>query len=182
MIDKLKRNLSPQLYYHGAHHTQDVLNAVKLIAAAENTKEEDLFLLKVAALYHDSGFLSAYKNHEDISCQIAREDLPEFGLSEQEIDIICGMIQATRIPQQPKTPLENIISDADMEYLGTDEFDRISNNLFKEVKIYLNIPNQHEWDKIQVSFLSQHHYYTDFCRKNREPEKQKHLNEVKARL
>ena len=49
---------------------------------------------------------------------MAKEELPKFGLSEKDIELICGMIMATKIPQNPKTKLEKIIADADLEYLG----------------------------------------------------------------
>jgi len=182
IIGKLERELPLDLFYHRAHHTKDVLRAVELIAADEKISDDDLFLLKVAALYHDSGFLKTYKMHEEASCDLAKTSLPDFGLSDKEIEIICGMIMATKIPPHPKTQLERIISDADLEYLGTDEYERISDSLFEEVKIHLNVGSRREWDEIQLNFLSHHHYFTNFCRKNREPEKQKYLNEIKARL
>ena len=182
MLGKLKRNLAPDLYYHGVHHIHHVLLAADLIAAHEKLNSHDLFLLKVAVLYHDSGFMKSYSDHENVSCDIARADLPGFGLNTEEIEIICEMIRATEIPPQPKTQLEKIIVDADLEYLGTDSFNEISNTLFEEAKIYRNVVSKSDWDKIQVQFLTQHRYYTKFCRQNREPEKRKHLDEVKARL
>ena len=92
------------------------------------------------------------------------------------------MIVATRIPQSPKTHLEKIICDADLEYLGTDSFDSISNSLFEEVKVYGNVKSLRQWNEIQVKFIGAHHYYTPFSIKNREAEKQRHLAEVRAQL
>lgn len=129
-----------------------------------------------------TGFIKTYSQHEEASCDIAKADLPGFGLTEDEIEIICGMIRATKIPQLPNNQLERIIADADLAYLGTGDFDRISNDLFREAQIYLDVKSQHQWDEIQVKFLEKHHYFTPFCRQNREPEKQKHLMEVKGRL
>jgi len=182
VLDKLKKNLAPDLFYHGVHHTQDVLKAIELIAPGENISDNDLFLLKIAALYHDAGFILTYHEHERASCRLAQIDLPPFGLTDYEIAIICGMIIATKIPQAPVTQLEKIIADADLEYLGTKRFDKISNSLFKEAKVYLGVKTQQEWDKIQVKFMSQHHYFTQYCIKNREAQKEKNLQEVKARL
>ena len=182
ITNKLKRDLSPKLYYHGVHHTFDVLRAAELIAADEKISNNELFLLKIAVLYHDTGYMVTYKEHEEESCNLARTDLPGFGLNQEEIEIICGMIMATKIPSNPQTRLERIIADADLEYLGTDNFERISNSLFEEAKIYRNVRSQHEWNEIQIGFLSQHNYYTNFCRKNREQEKEKHLNEIKIRI
>ena len=182
ITDKLKRDLSPGLYFHGVQHTDDVLEAAELIAADEKISAEDLFLLKVAVLYHDAGFIKLYTGHEEVSCQLARVELPGFGLSKEEIEIICGIIMATKIPQQPNTQLERIIADADLAYLGTDDYERISNNLFEELKSYFHIKGRQEWDEMQVSFFNQHHYFTNFGIKHRAPQKQQHLAEIKARL
>ncbi len=178
IIGKLKKELPRDLYYHGVHHTLDVLHSAEMIGQAEKISDEEMFLLKVAVLYHDCGFLKVYKNHEEVGCEMARADLPGFGLSKNEIEIICGMIMATKIPQEPKTHLEQIIADADLEYLGTDQFERIGRTLFEEVKIYLGVEGERQWNIIQMNFLKRHHYFTDFCKKHREEAKQKHLGVI----
>lgn len=182
VVSRLERNLPKDLYYHGLHHTFNVLRSAEFIAKEEKISDEELHLLRVAVLYHDAGFLKTYKNHEEAGCEMARQDLPQYGVSHQDIQTICGMIMATKIPQNPRTQLEKIIADADLEYLGTDDFDKIGDTLFEEVKIYLKVESRRQWDVIQVNFLKNHHYYTQFCRLNREPEKQKHLKEVEQRL
>ena len=86
---------------------------------------------------------------------------------------------ATRIPQTPKTKLEEIIADADLEYLGTDDFERIGNTLFEEIKIYLNIESEQQWNTIQLSFLQTHRYFTNFCIKNRVAKKKQNMEAVR---
>ena len=137
-----------------------------------------MLLLKVAVLYHDSGFTKTYRNHEEVGCDMAKADLPSFGFTPAEIEIICGMIWATKIPQNPKNKLEYIIADADLEYLGTDDFERIGRTLFEEIKIYLGVESERQWNIIQVGFLKGHSYHTNFCKKHREAEKQKNLKEI----
>lgn len=178
IIGKLKKELPKDLYYHGIHHTLDVLKSAQVIGKDEKISEEEMNLLKVAVLYHDSGFTKVYRNHEAVACDMAREDLPKFGFSEKDIDIICGMIMATKIPQLPNTQLEKIIADADLEYLGTDDFDKIGRTLYEEIKIYLDVESERQWNIIQMNFLKSHTYFTVFCKKNREVQKQKHLREI----
>jgi uncharacterized protein len=178
MIGKLKKELPKDLYYHGVHHTYDVLKSVQTIAEAEKVNGNDLLLLKVAVLYHDAGFTRVYRDHETAGCELAREELPGYGFSQKDIDIICGMIMATKIPQSPANKLEEIIADADLEYLGTDKFEKIGHTLFEEIKIYFDVESERQWNIIQMNFLKSHHYFTNYCKKNREPEKQKHLQEI----
>jgi len=179
---KLKRNLPPQLTYHGFHHTEDVLNAVLQIATAENIAAEDIQLLRIAALFHDSGFTELYKHHEEKGCEIARENLPLFGFTEKDIDRICGMIMATKIPQRPLNKMEEILCDADLDYLGRDDFYTISRTLMEELIIYDVLKNEQRWDEMQVKFLGAHHYFTDYSKRERAPQKQQYLEALKKKL
>jgi HD superfamily phosphodiesterase len=174
----LKSGLNSKLHYHGFHHVIDVLNAALLIAKKSNLTERELLLLKTAVLLHDSGFLHTYHEHEVVGTEIAGEMLPEYGYSSEDIQLINGMIMATRIPQSATNHLEEIIADADLEYLGTDHFDRISEYLYEELMEYNFIKNRDEWNKIQVRFIKAHSYFTDFCKKNREEKKQENLDKI----
>ena len=178
IVGILKRDLPNNLYYHGLHHTMDVLRSAELIGKQEKLSEEEMLLLKIAVLYHDAGFTKVYRNHEEVGCDMAKADLPGFGFTESEIETICGMIKATKIPQNPQNKLEYIIADADLEYLGTDDFERIGRTLFEEIKIYLGVEGERQWNIIQMNFLRGHRYHTNFCKKHRESEKQKHLKAI----
>ena len=63
------------------------------------------------------------------------------------------MIMATKIPQSPRNGLEEIICDADLDYLGRDDFYEIGATLFEELKAYNVLQNEREWNRIQVKFL-----------------------------
>jgi uncharacterized protein len=178
IVGILKRDLPNNLYYHGLHHTMDVLRSAEQIGKHEKLTEDEMLLLKVAVLYHDAGFTKVYRNHEEIGCDMAKADLPGFGFTAAEIEVICGMIRATKIPQNPQNKMEYIIADADLEYLGTDDFERIGRTLFEEIKIYLGVESERQWNIIQVGFLKGHSYHTNFCKKHREAEKQKNLKAV----
>ena len=180
ILDKLENDLNRHLYYHGLHHTKDVLTSVEEIAISEGVLDDELMLLKVAAAYHDSGFLVLYKNHEEAGCGIAYEALPKFGFTPKQIDIVFGMIKATKVPQSPKTKLEKIICDADLDYLGRNDFNKISGSLYEEFK-YWNIVTDHKtWMQIQINFLENHVYWTDFSKKYRTEQKLKRLEELKS--
>ena len=176
IINLLKENLAPFLTYHDWKHTEHVIKMAEYIGHKENLSEEDILLIKTASLFHDAGFINATSDgHEETSILLAEEKLPQFGYTKNEIEIIAGMIQATAIPQVPKTKLECVIADADLEYLGTDSFERIGTNLYLEMK-HTN-PNLTiiEWNEIQIKFLQNHHYHTSYCIKYREPIKKRNL-------
>lgn len=183
VIDKLEKGLSPDLTYHNVAHTVDVLKQSILIANAEGVdKEEDLYLLKIASLYHDVGFLDRYTGHEERSCEIAEKELPAFGLNKSQIDKICGMIRATKVPQNPNTLLEEIICDSDLDYLGRSDFFTIGEGLFNEFKIQKFVSNDRDWNLLQIRFLEQHHYFTNTSKKRRQRQKQIHLEAVREKV
>lgn len=179
ILDKLERELSHQLYYHGVHHTLDVLYTIEELCYLEKVSPYEELLLKTAALFHDSGFIVSNKEHERLSCQIARENLPGYGYTAVEIERICGMIMATRIPQSPKDYLETIICDADLDYLGRDDFYDIGSTLFEELKAYDILHSEEAWNRVQVSFLEKHAFFTQTNRKRRAPKKQRYLEELR---
>jgi hypothetical protein len=175
--------LPANLYYHDIEHTMDVYSSALRIAESENIHQPgDLLLLKTAALYHDSGFTRTYRGHEDEGCRIAQESLPAFNYSNQEIEKICSMILATRIPQQPVNILEKILCDADLDYLGRDDFKKTGNKLYREWMERGMIRNEQEWNEIQAGFLSSHHYWTETSIHLRSRKKEKHLLKIKKLL
>jgi uncharacterized protein len=182
ILAALKDGLSPLLSYHNMHHTFDVLEAAMKIAAAEKIPSEDMQLLRVAVLFHDAGFIHTYRDHENKGCEMAKEYLPSFQFSDQQIDMICGMIQATKIPQDPLTKLEEVIADADLDYLGRDDVFSIAQTLFDEFKIHGLVNSPEEWDPFQLNFLKQHRYHTAYSIKLREPAKQLYMQALMKKI
>jgi class 3 adenylate cyclase len=178
ILNRLKNELPVTLSYHGYHHTLDVMNAAMQLADAENLPEEDRKLLRIAVAFHDAGFIYLYKDHEEKGCEMATEILPSYGFSEEQIGIICDMIMATKIPQQPKTLAEKIIADADLDYLGREDVFPIAQTLFDELKIHADISEESRWNQIQITFLKDHHYHTQFAIKQRAPNKQQYLEKL----
>jgi uncharacterized protein len=180
IINWLNSDLSPMLSYHGLHHTLDVLEVTDELCEMEGIDEENATLLRTAALFHDSGFLINNKEHELLGCQIVREKLPDFGYNHEQIEKICAMIMATKIPQSPQNHLEQILCDADLDYLGRDDFYRIGETLFHELKSYHVLQDEKVWNRIQVGFLENHRFFTKTNVARRNPKKGQHLSQLKA--
>lgn len=174
-IELLNSKLSHLLFYHGAHHTYDVLRVINQYIKRENINQNDAKLLRIGTLYHDIGFTISNIDHEERGVEIAKKYMTEYGFTRENIEIVKGLIMATRIPQTPKNYLEKIICDADLDYLGRNDFYPISNQLFKELKSFSYINNINEWNKAQIKFLKAHKYHTDFAKKNRQPQKEKRI-------
>jgi len=178
VIDLLKENVPPSYTYHDYHHTLYVMDKALEIAKHDNCTEEEMRLLDVAALWHDTGYINVYAGHEEEGCVLATKYLPQFGFNGNEIKIICGLIMATRVPQAPQTKLEEILADADLEYLGTKEVKEKSELLFRELKTIHPDLTREEWDRTQISFLKTHRFFTDYCKKHNEPVKHAYLESL----
>lgn len=178
----LETGLSKNLFYHSIAHTQDVVSAVERLALAENVTDEGLFLLKSAATYHDAGFVEKYDNNEAIGARLADEILPKYGYTAEHIVKIKELIYVTEIPHKPKNKLEEIICDADLDYLGRDDFHEIATKLREELKEHGKIETDRQWDEIQVQFLKKHKYFTKTAKKTRNKKKEQNLKEVIDRL
>lgn len=165
LIEKLENELPPFLHYHNAEHTKDVLSGAEMLAKSEKISGEDLIILKTAALFHDSGFLETYSDHEEISCDMARKWLPRFGYSKEQIEQICQLILATKIPQAPRNRLAQILCDADLYYLGTERYFIGANNLYKELHEAGLVKSREEWSKEEIKFVEAHHYFTATAQK-----------------
>jgi uncharacterized protein len=179
ILNRLRTELSVQLYYHGLHHTLDVLKMATKIALEEGVRGHDLTLVKTAALFHDAGFVkNKHAGHEVEGCLIVRDQLQQFDYSPADIEKVCSMIMATKIPQSPGNLLEQIICDADLDYLGRPDFYPIGNTLFKEMVNYHLISDEIAWNKLQVSFLSGHRFHTRTNKTLRDPVKQQYLKQL----
>jgi predicted metal-dependent HD superfamily phosphohydrolase len=179
----------PKLPYHNYDHIKDVLSASLIIGEHEQLNADQLKILRLAALLHDAGFIESAKDpahpaggHESIGAEMARHLLPAYGITPDQIEIISKMILATRLPQSPSTQLEKILCDADLDYLGRDDFYEIGGRLLQEMKANGIVETEREWNIMQKTFLESHKFHTEFSKTNRETFKQVRLQEIIAKL
>lgn len=182
-LTRLAEELPETLIYHSLQHTRDeVAPAAERLALAEGVNGEDLLLLRTAAYFHDLGFIVRREEHEQAGAQIAAEALPAFGYSPRQIQAICGMIMATRIPQSPVTLTEQILADADLDTLGSEQFWIQSKKLRMENEALDGPMSDVEWYQTQLVFLENHRYWTASARAQREPRKQEYLAQLRELL
>jgi len=182
ILNKLKKELPGYLAYHNIDHTLDVLQAAENIAVHEGVNGNDKRLLLTAALFHDSGFLIGRDEHEVKSCSIARLHLPDYSYGPDEIDLICGLIMATKLPQTPHNLLQAILCDADLDYLGRADFFILSARLFTELKDEGLMKDENEWNLEQTNFISNHHYHTPTSVRLRQSQKEQYIELIKSKI
>ncbi len=178
VMEYLPANLPDYIHYHNVEHTVEVVRNIETIARGENVNDEEMVILKTAALFHDTGFTQTYNNHEFVSTQIAREVLPKYGYSDEQIDLVSSLIMATVYPPQPKNKLEMIISDADILYIGEDDFDNVAQKLEIEFKHEAIINDHNDWLRTEYNFLKNAKFYTETAKKLMDEGLRKNLEEA----
>lgn len=181
-LTRLRQELPEKYYYHAVNHTLDVMQAIDYIAAGEKVSPEEFELLRIAAVFHDIGFVEVYADHEPAGARIAGETLPQYGYTPEQIVIIQQLIIATALPWKPRNLLEMIIRDADLDYLGREDYLLISHQLKLEWHKRGMEKTMKEWYELQYLFMSHHTYNTETARRHRNAGKEKHLRELQELL
>ena len=182
VMHRLRFDLNIKYLYHDSRHTQDVIRQCQEIGNREGVTPGEIALLKLAALYHDLGFLVQRANHEGAGAEIFAEESKGAGISEEDTAHIMRLIMVTKIPQQPQTLLEQIICDADLDYLGREDFPTIAEFLYLELKACGEMADRHHWNEVQLRFLEGHAFHTQSSAKLRSYGLQKNILFVKRRL
>lgn len=177
----LINNLPKNYTYHTIDHIRDVVEQSEKIAIREKVNKDIISDIKLAAWLHDVGYIWEPLRHEARGAEYATSILTEMQFPKSKIGLITGMIMATKIPQTPKNHLEQIICDADLDYLGREDYKKNSNGLLEEIKISKFI-NELEWLKIQEKFLLNHNFHTKSSQKLRNKKKKQILNLIQNKL
>lgn len=181
LISKLEQELPVYLTYHTAQHTKDALKVAEHLCDEENITGNEKDLLLTAVLFHDAGLTKSYKDYEERSCDMAREVLPGFNYSKEEIDAVCDLIKATKWPQKPANLLQQVMCDADLYYLGTSHYFASSDRLYHELQHQGLVRDREDWHKKQIAFLVEHQFGTSTAIKEYQSLKKQNLQLLTAR-
>jgi predicted metal-dependent HD superfamily phosphohydrolase len=178
LLATLENNLPAHLTYHSLAHIIDVANVCDAYINYYKIDEGYAKLIRIAAIGHDLGYMTSPDQHEERSITMLSQVLPQI-LEPKEIKLVNGMIRATKVPQKPKTFYEEILADADLDYLGRSDYDQLSKLLFKEFLFFNVVKNQKEWLDVQIQFLANHKFHTPFAQRHRKPSKLEKLKKLK---
>jgi len=178
LLEEMSEKFPSHLTYHTIEHIIDVANVCDHYIRNYEIQDDKARLIRIAAIGHDYGYIFSPEQHEERSIVELRPKLNGF-YKENDIELINGMIRATKVPQRPKNFYEEILADADLDYLGRDDYDRLSQKLYQEFLHYGVVNNDDQWLEVQIKFLENHHYHVSFALENRTEKKQQKLSELK---
>ncbi len=181
ILNRLTKELDKNLHYHDIKHTFNVYRAVMYYIQKEEVSSHQAILLRTAALYHDAGFLFSYDNNEKEAIRLVREILPQYNYSQEDIDTICNLILKTNLDLKPETKLQQILCDADLDYLGTANYFNRAEKLKSEWEKRGKMMSREAWDQLQLDFLEKHKYYTKTAIKFKKPIKEQNRNRIQEK-
>lgn len=182
IINKLKSMLPEEVVYHDLGHTENVEKAAIRFGKLEGLTPEEMMLVRTAALFHDSGFIFTHQSNELHGVRFMEQTLPKYGFTTNQIAQIRGMILATAIHTEPDGLLQQILCDADHDYLGRADYYIVAQKLFDEMRAFGIEKSEEEWLLMQIEFLEKtHQYYTISAKNIRNKAKLNRLNELKEK-
>jgi len=173
--------------YHDADHTlhpiKGVVATANSIAISENISEHDRELLIAAAYFHDTGYIREYEKNEPIAARMAGRILKLIGFKPNEVVKIQKMILSTDLEREPKTHLEKILCDADLDHFGREDFFKLDGKVREGRRLRgIDVSDDAKWYRGTLEFLKKHEYYTESQKKLREKEKQKNTRRLLKKI
>ena len=171
-------------YYHSYNHAIEVMERARYLWEKEWLNEDELEILGLAWLFHDTGFVIQYDKNEPIWAKIAQNYLKSILYPRDKIEIIERLILATD-PDYKKTKdiYEKIIKDADMDNLGRKDFFEKAHSLKKEIEIIKNIKiKDPDWNHWSVDLLKEHQFETITQKMERDNIKGENLKQMLEEL
>lgn len=182
VINYFQTHADPALIYHDIEHTRRVVQQAGNIADHYQLNDEDHFTVMASAWFHDLGYFADKCAHEENSARIAAEHLTRLGVNDTVIEKVKGCILATKMPQRAEGLLQQIVCDADLYHLGTEQFADRSKLLKKEIEAIKGIKlDKKIWREKNIEMLRSHQYYTDFVRLQLSDQYSKNLQKLLAK-
>ncbi len=182
IFELFKKKLSKEYVYHNFRHAEDIAKASQKIGKKSGLSNDELETITIAALFHDTGYIEGCDDHEARSIEIATEFLRNKNYPEDKIEKVTSCILATKMPQSPQDKLGEVICDADLSHLGSNDFSEKSALLRLEwEKTDNKIYNELEWLEINLDMLTSHSYFTKFAHKEFDELKTTNLLKLRKR-
>lgn len=178
-LDKLQDKYA----YHNLQHTRQVVSAVEEIGKRCGLNDDQMETALIAAWIHDTGYTMGCEHHEHNSALAAEKLLKDWGAPQTKIEAVNKAIEATVMPQNPKDIVGQVLCDADLSHLATENLMDVSSRLRKEMSVTKSKEfTDEEWYKFNIDFLENHRYFTHYGKEVLEEKKRKNIKKLKKKL
>lgn len=179
----LTNELSKEHIYHNWDHTSLVYDEAMSLADAAALNDEDREILSLAALFHDTGFVHTYQNHEEASKKIAAAYLSGINYPPEKTNHVINAIDATKMPHLSTDKIGALLQDADLSNLGMDDWEKYSELIRKErASLSGQQITDEEWENQNNSILKDTIFQTREGKLKYDEGKKKNREELKEKL
>jgi len=182
-VRKLYANMPGIYRYHTLKHTVAVVEAAKLIVREDELSEEEGLLAEAAAWFHDVGYLRSLSDHESLSAFRSLLFLTRLGVNSNDVELIEQCIMVTKLGEEPQTTVQQVLCDADMTHLASDDFLLWSERLRKEWEAIRGlIMTDREWIQNNINFMRTVRYHSNHGKKVMQPQLEANIKTLERML
>lgn len=179
----LETRIAPGFKYHTKQHTLDVLANAEKIGTDSNLNEDEMNQLRIAALFHDLGYIDGAEGHETKSAGYAAEFLKSKNIGKTIVQVVTNAILATKIPQEPTNNIAEILCDADMAHLAQKDYFSLCDRIKEEKKHIENKQIDTQQFYLQsLAFFNAHRFKSGYGKAVLEPRKEENAKELKKKV
>ena len=179
----LKNEIPAKFVYHDHYHTSRVVEAAQMIGRESGLSEQEIEYVTIAAWFHDTGYKMGCENHEENSALIAEDFLVGQEYSQEGIDIIKSCILATKMPQEPKNLIEQVLCDSDLHHLACSDYAEMAEKMHKEIEEVKDKEiDGATWNQMNYEFFKDHKFFTDFAKEKFQTIKEQNLDSIKKSI
>ncbi len=176
------RRMPAHMVFHDLEHTLGVARAAVGIAQGLKLSSEDIALVELAALFHDTGYAIDHAAHEEASAKLAEAFMLKHHMPKRQVQRVRNLILATRIGAVPRSMLQMVLRDADSSKAGQADFHAKSDQLRREMEVLRGMPiDPHTWNEENLKYLNAHRFHTAFAQRRYGPQKRLNLKALKER-
>lgn len=169
--------------YHNLNHTKKVAAAAEEIGEKSGLTQDELETVIISAWLHDTGYTHGFKDHENQSIENAKLQLSRWNATPAKIEAVCNAIQATEMPQNPQSLIDQVLCDADLYHLANGNLHEVGQRLRAEMAATKEkVFTDKEWADYNLHFIESHSYFTEYGKTVLEKSKQKNLKHFKKEL
>ena len=179
VLRHFSKHIPAWMRFHDLEHTLSVTRTALEIGRASGLSAKDMLLVELAALFHDTGYATAYAGHELESAKLARTWLLQQGTTLLEAERVSRMILSTRITHNPRSAAQRVLRDADSAKAGQADFMEKGARLRLELQRELGKEITHmAWLRENLSYLESHRFFTTYGEERFGPQKRLNLEEL----
>ena len=175
--------LPANILFHDYSHAIMVKKYAEMIGNQSGLNDDEMNLLRICALFHDTGYINSYKDHQKESIGIASGFLADHGIDQPTIDHVVEIIGSAGHPQHPKDKIAEALCDAEMMYITADNCLEQFDLIFDEMALAEKKTHRRQtFEKEHLEQFTQHKYFTEYGKATLQPLKEAAMTRISERL